>query len=148
MDQIPRRRNRPQRARGPQNSAGNARQQYERFLARAREARLAGDVVEMENCYQHAEHYLRVVRGAGDEVQEMRRELSYKTHILIGVGSNGVMTVIADWPHLPKQAEVHDKISKARDGYVTFALCTPTSILPASGNGSAVPKRYEPGRGL
>ena len=63
----PRRWNGPQKARGPQNSAGNARQQYARYLARAREASLAGDVVEMENCYQHAEHYLRVMRGAGDE---------------------------------------------------------------------------------
>jgi hypothetical protein len=45
------------RGRGPQNNAGNARQQYARYLARAREASLAGDVVEMEeNCYQHAEH--------------------------------------------------------------------------------------------
>lgn len=57
-------------------------------------------------------------------------------------------TVIADWPHLPKQAEVQGKINGARDGYVTFALCRPTSILPASGNGNAAPKRYGPGRGL
>jgi hypothetical protein len=78
----------------------------------------------------------------------MTRELSYKTHILIGVGANGAMTVIADWPHLPKQAEVKDKINKARDGYVAFALCTPTSILPASGNGNAVLGRYRSGRGL
>jgi len=78
----------------------------------------------------------------------MSRQLSYKTHILIGVRSNGVMTVIADWPHLPKQAEVQGKINEARDGYVTFALCTPTSILPASGSGNAVPKRYGSGRGL
>ena len=78
----------------------------------------------------------------------MSKELSYKTHILIGVSSNGVMTVIADWSQLPKQAEVQDKIDKARDGYVAFALCTPTSILPASGNGNAVPKRYGRGRGL
>jgi hypothetical protein len=77
----------------------------------------------------------------------MSRQLSYKTHILIGVRSNGMMTVIAE-PHLPKQAEVQGKINEARDGYVTFALCTPTSILPASGNGNAVPKRYGPGRGL
>jgi hypothetical protein len=67
MNPNPRRRNGPQKARGPQNSPGNARQQYARYLARAREASLAGDVVEMENCYQHAEHYLRVMRGAGDE---------------------------------------------------------------------------------
>src|SRR6516165_2761253 len=67
MNPNPRRWNGPQKAREPQNSAGNARQQYARYLARAREASLAGDVVEMENCYQHAEHYLRVMRGAGDE---------------------------------------------------------------------------------
>jgi hypothetical protein len=78
----------------------------------------------------------------------MSRELSYKTHILIGVRSNGMMTVIADWPQLPKQAEVQGKINEARNGHVTFAPCTPTSILPASGNRNAVSKRYGPGRGL
>jgi hypothetical protein len=45
----------------------NARQQYERYLARAREAQVSGDAVEMENCYQHAEHYFRVLRGEGYE---------------------------------------------------------------------------------
>src|SRR5262249_50434969 len=35
----------------------NARQQYERYLDRAREAQLSGDEVGMENWYQHAEHY-------------------------------------------------------------------------------------------
>src|SRR5262245_62055067 len=45
----------------------NARQHYERYLARAREAQLAGDAVEMENCYQHAEHYLRVIRSKSHE---------------------------------------------------------------------------------
>jgi hypothetical protein len=48
-------------------NAGNARQKYERYVARAREAQLSGDVVEMENCYQHAEHYFRVLRGEGHE---------------------------------------------------------------------------------
>ena len=33
-------------------------------MARAREAEVAGDVVEMENFYQHAEHYWRVMRAA------------------------------------------------------------------------------------
>jgi hypothetical protein len=65
----------------------------------------------------------------------MSGEVSYKTHILIGVRPNGVMTVIADWPHVPKQADVSMEIRKARDGYATFALCTPTSIMPAAGNG-------------
>ena len=48
-------------------SGGNARHHYERYLARARQAQLAGDAVEMENCYQHAEHYFRVLRGEGHE---------------------------------------------------------------------------------
>jgi hypothetical protein len=68
----------------------------------------------------------------------MSAEVTYKTHILIGVRPNGVMMVIADWPHVPKQAEVLEKIRQARDGYATFALCTPTSIMPAGGNGGAV----------
>jgi hypothetical protein len=65
----------------------------------------------------------------------MSGEISYKTHILVGVRSNGVMTVISDWPHLPKQSDVEKAIDAPRDGYATFALCTPTSILPAGGNG-------------
>ena len=67
----------------------------------------------------------------------MSGEISYKTHIFIGVRPNGVMTVIADWPHVPRQAEVQQKIDEARNGYATFALCTPTSILSADSNGSA-----------
>lgn len=46
-------------------TAGNARQQYERYLVRAREAQFAGDAIEMENCYQHADHYFRLLRGEG-----------------------------------------------------------------------------------
>jgi hypothetical protein len=65
----------------------------------------------------------------------MNRDFSYKTHILIGVRQDGVMSVIADWPYLPKQADVQKAIDGAQDGYATFALCTPTSILPAGGNG-------------
>jgi hypothetical protein len=52
----------PQAARRPQNAGGNARQHYERYLARARDAQVSGDAVEMENCYQHAEHYFRVMK--------------------------------------------------------------------------------------
>jgi hypothetical protein len=67
MSPNPQRRSWPQRQRRPQIGLPNARQQYERYLARARGAQVAGDVVEMENCYQHAEHYLRVMRGTDDE---------------------------------------------------------------------------------
>jgi hypothetical protein len=64
----------------------------------------------------------------------MSGHISYKTHILIGIRESGVMMIIADWPHLPKQAEVQKQIDDARNGYVTFALCTPTSIMPVGGN--------------
>ena len=63
--------------------------------------------------------------------------IDYKTHILVGVRANGLITVIANWPHVPKQAEVQKKIDEARDGYTTFALCTPTSITPASNESAA-----------
>jgi hypothetical protein len=77
----------------------------------------------------------------------MSAEVTYKTHILIGVRENGVMAVIADWPHLPKQSEVQQRMDDARNGYVTFALCTPTSIMPAGGNGSQSGRRGWYGRG-
>jgi Domain of unknown function (DUF4167) len=57
---------RPQAVRRPQNP-GNARQKHERYLARAGQAQLSGDVIEMENWYQRAEHYFRVMRGEGHE---------------------------------------------------------------------------------
>jgi Domain of unknown function (DUF4167) len=50
-----------------QDNGGNARQRYEWYLVRAREAQLAGDAVEMESYYQHAEHYFRVMRGEDHE---------------------------------------------------------------------------------
>jgi hypothetical protein len=70
----------------------------------------------------------------------MSGDISYKTHILVGVRPNGVMTVIADWPHVPKQAEVLGEIDAARDGYTTFLLCTPTSIMPAGNSGVGSPR--------
>jgi hypothetical protein len=65
----------------------------------------------------------------------MSAEITYKTHILIGVRENGLMTVIADWPHVPKQSEVQARINDTRNGYLSFMLCTPTSIMPADHNG-------------
>ena len=52
----------PVSTRRPAQTAANARQQYERYLARAVDAQRSGDVIETENCYQHAEHYFRVIR--------------------------------------------------------------------------------------
>jgi hypothetical protein len=54
-----------QQPRRAQNGTGNAKQNYERYLVRAREAQAAGDDVEMERCFQFAEHYFRVMRAAG-----------------------------------------------------------------------------------
>ena len=70
MHQNLRRRNGPQRfapARRPPNGGANARQNYERYLALGREAQLAGDEVEMERCYQFAEHYFRAANAPGSE---------------------------------------------------------------------------------
>ena len=73
MNEWRRDNNRPQRrrpipdrnntARERQNGGGgNAVRNYERYIALAREATLRGDVIEAENCHQHAEHYFRVMR--------------------------------------------------------------------------------------
>jgi len=40
----------------------SARRNYQRYVALAREAGLKGDAVEAENCYQHAEHFYRLMR--------------------------------------------------------------------------------------
>jgi hypothetical protein len=49
--------------RRPNGVSGNAHRNYERYIALAREAMSRGDSIEAENCYQHAEHYFRVMRG-------------------------------------------------------------------------------------
>ena len=67
----------------------------------------------------------------------MSAAIDYKTHILIGVRANGVMSVPRDWPNLPRQAEVQEEIDAAAEPFVTFALCTPTSVIPAGGNGAS-----------
>ena len=48
-----------QRAKG----SGNAQRNYERYMALAREAAVRGDDVEVQNCYQHPEHYFRTMNG-------------------------------------------------------------------------------------
>ena len=70
--------------------------------------------------------------------------IDYKTHILIGVRGDGVMTVVCDWPHLPTQAEVQAQMDAAQNGSVAFALCTPTSILPVNRDAAA---RHRPRSG-
>jgi hypothetical protein len=72
---------------------------------------------------------------AGKPVNGNKSEtFDYRCHILIGCASAGNMTVICHWLHLPRQAEVEQAMN-AQKGYVTFLLCTPTSILPVKRNG-------------
>jgi hypothetical protein len=66
--------------------------------------------------------------------------IDYKTHILIGVRAGGMMTVVADWPYVPPQSEVQQEMDCTREPYVTFLLCTPTSIMPAERNALRAPK--------
>jgi len=56
--------------------------------------------------------------------------IDYKTHILVGLRADGVMTIIEDWPLVPAQADVQEAIDGARGAFANFALCTPTSVLP------------------
>jgi hypothetical protein len=49
--------------RGGTNSPANWQHQLDHYLARARAFAEAGDNVEAENCYQHADHYFRMIRG-------------------------------------------------------------------------------------
>ena len=43
------------------NALGNAKKSYERYISLASAAASTGDVIEAENLYQHAEHYLRLM---------------------------------------------------------------------------------------
>jgi hypothetical protein len=49
---------------GRSKSRQSVRANYERYLALARAQTLAGDQVEAENSYQHAEHYFRTMARA------------------------------------------------------------------------------------
>jgi hypothetical protein len=73
--------------------------------------------------------------------------IDYKTHILVGVRADGAMNIIDDWPHVPSQADVQNVIDGTMGPYVTFALCTPTSIMPAERTAKApksIPSRFGP----
>ncbi|MFT5486684.1 MAG: hypothetical protein ACI9JL_003608 [Paracoccaceae bacterium] len=44
------------------NSARNTKKSYERYMDLARTAEMTGDAAGIENLYQHAEHYYRLMR--------------------------------------------------------------------------------------
>jgi hypothetical protein len=72
---------------------------------------------------------------------DARQHVDYKTHILIGVRSNGSMTVLCHWPHVPRQSEVQHKIASTHEHYDTYVLCTPTSVMSAQSGGPDGPNR-------
>lgn len=46
-----------------QKGSVSAERNYKRYTELAREAAVRGDDVEVQNCYQHAEHYFRTMKG-------------------------------------------------------------------------------------
>jgi len=64
-DKSPRRQQRQGHTRQPMRHNGpatNARANYERYSALARESVKGGDPIETENWLQHADHYFRMMR--------------------------------------------------------------------------------------
>lgn len=55
---------------------GNAHQVYEKYLSLARDATASGDRVLAESCFQHAEHYFRILKSFSDEADERQRAQS------------------------------------------------------------------------
>ena len=45
----------------PEPNSRNAQRNYERYLALAQTEAQAGNLIGAENCYQHAEHYFRMM---------------------------------------------------------------------------------------
>lgn len=52
----------PRKSQTNTNSTANAKRKYEHYMALAQNAASTGNAVEIENFYQHAEHYLRQMR--------------------------------------------------------------------------------------
>lgn len=48
---------------GRSGNGASARANYERYIALARDAASAGNTIEAENFFQHADHYFRVMRA-------------------------------------------------------------------------------------
>jgi hypothetical protein len=53
---------RPGGSRRPDYTSANAQKSYDSYLALAREATSRGDTIGAENFYQHAEHFLRLLK--------------------------------------------------------------------------------------
>jgi hypothetical protein len=52
----------PRQSQTDTNTTANAKRKYEHYMALARDAASASNAIEIENFYQHAEHYLKQMR--------------------------------------------------------------------------------------
>jgi hypothetical protein len=73
----------PQERRATANATSAAKSNWQRktairkiFGAGARDAQRAGDEIEMENCFQHAEHYFRMMQSVGGADERSLRQWS------------------------------------------------------------------------
>jgi len=64
------------------DTSAKAQKSYETYVARGRNAAAAGDTIEMENCYQYAEHFLRVMKERGDQSLEPSLSLPWSESCL------------------------------------------------------------------
>ena len=94
-----------------------AQRNYERYIALAREAALSGDNVEMENCYQHAEHYFQGDERALDRLS--RSLLERPVHRRAGHSS------AAEWNQLKTAIECWRKRCPARPAIAGGAAFSP-----------------------
>lgn len=70
--QAPQRPQRTQKTNRPGGSAtkmANAKRSYERYLALANNGSAHADAVEIENFFQHAEHYFRLMNEHAGELE-------------------------------------------------------------------------------
>ena len=54
---------RPERPNARATTPAGWKNKFDSYVTKAQAWAAAGDAVEAENCYQHAEHYLRLIRG-------------------------------------------------------------------------------------
>ena len=81
---------------------GNAHQVMERYLALARDAAAQDDRVTAENCFQHAEHYLRLL-NAYNQSNPQRRPFSSSSSE--EQGENGEQREEGEQPESDSQSE-------------------------------------------
>ena len=102
---------------------GNAHQVYEKYLSLARDATASGDRVLAESCFQHAEHYFRILKSFSDEADERQRAQGGARP------AEGEVAPAANDPAVAAQPEA----DKAPGGEAAVGAAAPESVdqLPA-----------------